>query len=104
MVQEGSADNFELDIIDTHKLSESLFQGHNTTTIQNSKSYLKGNLAKSGYIFSWKMYPNFAKFPFEKLFEFELLFCPWNNDSESLWVSMMSSSKLSAAPSCTTMY
>ena len=29
MVQEGAADNFELDIIDTHKLSESLFQGQN---------------------------------------------------------------------------
>ena len=43
MVQEGAADNFELDIIDTHKLSESLFQGHNTTTIQNSK-LVKGNL------------------------------------------------------------
>ena len=42
MVQEGAADNFELDIIDTHKLSESLFQGHNTT-IQNSK-LVKGNL------------------------------------------------------------
>ena len=51
-------------------------------------------------------YRNFhPEFPFPN-FEFWIvvLLCPWNNDSESLWVSMMSSSKLSAAPSCTTMY
>ena len=50
MVQEGSADNFELDIIDTHKLSKSLFQGHNTATIQNSKWNLGSKLRYSlGY-------------------------------------------------------
>ena len=47
VIQEGAADNFELDIIDTHKLSKSLFQGHNNNNSKFKKCF-KGEFSKIG--------------------------------------------------------
>ena len=44
VIQEGAADNFELDIIDTDKLSKSLFQGHNNNS--KFKKGFKGEFSK----------------------------------------------------------
>ena len=65
MIQEGTADNFELDIIDTHKLSKSLFQGHNNNN--NNLKFKKSSKGEIGIHIQLENVSFSVDYPFSKI-------------------------------------